>query len=90
MDEELEQFDEELSDDAELLLSLLRRFEANEDTKAIEDELNDIFPCYPFLRLCGDELIAHGERFNHVKKLLALHEYAKANPLSRGEVCGDC
>ena len=81
---------EELSEDALKLLSLLRRFENKEDIAQIENELNDTFPCYPFLKVCGEELIEHGEKFNHVKKLIALHEYAKAHPLANGEVCGNC
>ena len=81
---------EELSEDALKLLVLLRRFENKENIAQIENELNDTFPCYPFLKVCGEELIEHGEKFNHVKKLIALHEYAKAHPLANGEVCGNC
>ena len=81
---------EELSEDALKLLSLLRRFENNEDVAQIEYELNDVFSCYPFLKVCGEELIEHGEKFNHVKKLIALHKYAKAHPLPNGEYCGNC
>lgn len=81
---------EELSEDALKLLALLRRFENKENIAQIEYELNDVFSCYAFLKVCGEELIEHGEKFNLVKKLVALHKDAKAHRLPNGEHCGNC